>query len=256
VVGEPARHRGSDLGYAQPVEQARQLRARGALDRVHKVARGCLGEPLELDEPVGAQLEDVGQALHHALDHELPGRLLAESFDVETGPRREVPDPAGELRRAAEPVGAEDLRPVRDEARATGRANFGHPERLAALAAFLLDPLHDLRNHVARPLHAHEVAFADVLASDFLGVVQVRPAHRHAADLHRLHERNRRDDARATDARHDAENAGDLDPWCELECERPARMVRGRAELGADRDVVQLDHTAVDLDGQVVALGL
>jgi len=44
----------------------------------------------------------------------------------------------------------------------------------------------DLRDHVARALHDHVVALADVLAVDVLLVVERRARDRHAPDLDRL----------------------------------------------------------------------
>ena len=120
----------------------------------------------------------------------------------------------------------------------------------------LLDPLDDLRDHIARALHTDEVTLPDVLPGHLLAIVQVRAADRDAADLHRLHERDRGDDSGSPHARDDAQHACHLDPRRELVGERPTGMVGGRAELGPGRDVVQLDHAPVDLDGEIVPVVL
>jgi len=53
----------------------------------------------------------------------------------------------------------------------------------------------DLRDHIAGPLHDHRVADADILAGDFIGVVQGRVHDDHSAD---------RDRGEASDRRHRA----------------------------------------------------
>ncbi len=165
-------------------------------------------------------------------------------------------DAAGELGRALEAVGADGEGAALDQRRAAGGAGIGHPPLGGALVTGLLDPLDHLRDDVAGPLDAHAVPLADVLARHLLAVVQGGAGHGHAADLDRQHDRDGGDDAGPPDRGEDREDAGDLLARRELVGEGPARMARGPAQGVAVGEVVELDHHAVDLVAEVVALGL
>ena len=61
-----------------------------------------------------------------------------------------------------------------------------HDERFLPLFARNRYPFGDGRNHVAGPLNPDRVSYAHILARDLVGVMQCRPADRHATDFHRL----------------------------------------------------------------------
>jgi len=90
----------------------------------------------------------------------------------------------------------------------------------------------NLRDHVARALHLHEVADAQILLVNQLLIVQRRELHRRAADLHRLEDRVRVERTRAPDVHLDAQEPRDRDVRRELSRDGPTRLAPAdRAEL-------------------------
>lgn len=77
------------------------------------------------------------------------------------------------------------------------RAHMRKRERARMPRALIENDAYDLRNHVARALHDHRVADADVLARDFILVVQRRVGDDDAPDRDGLQLRYRRHRARA-----------------------------------------------------------
>jgi hypothetical protein len=55
---------------------------------------------------------------------------------------------------------------------------------------------HNMRNYFARLLDNYLVAYADILAGDFIGIVQTHPRNLGAGDLDGLEFRHRRESAR------------------------------------------------------------
>ena len=164
----------------------------------------------------------------------------------------QVHQPSDQLRRAAGGVRAHLERAALDEFGSAARACCRHVHRRSAVSSFFVDPFDDVRDHVPGPLQPHEVAFPDVLAEHLRPVVQAGARDRHAAELDRREERDRSHDAGASDAPRHLVNAGDLLARRELEGEGPARVARGRAEVLARDQVVELHDHAVDLEIQLV----
>ena len=116
--------------------------------------------------------------------------------------------------------------------------------------------LHDVRDHVAGALEEHRVADADVLPLDLIHVVERRVAHRDAADRHGLELRDGREHAGASDGGKDVHDARRRLARLELPRDGPARRARDLTEPTLQREIVHLDHDAVDLVGERVALAL
>ena len=114
----------------------------------------------------------------------------------------------------------------------------------------------DARDHVAGADHGHDVADADVVVADVVLVVQRRVGDGRAADLHRLEHGVGVEHAGAADADHDVEQLRARVARAELVGDRPARVFAGGAELRLQREVVDLDHDAVDLVVERLALRL
>ena len=112
----------------------------------------------------------------------------------------------------------------------------------------------DLRDHVAGLAQDHGVAGADVLAPHLVGVVQRRALDRGAGDLGRLHHPERRDPAGAAGVGADLEELGVDLLGRVLVGDRPARRPARRPQPALQADVVDLDHDAVDLVLDVVAV--
>ena len=103
-----------------------------------------------------------------------------------------------------------------------------------------------LRDDVSGPLHDHVVALADVLEPHLLLVVQRGDAHLRAADDHRLQHRERCEHAGAAHRHLDLPQPRHRLFRRKLVRRRPARFAAHRAQLALEREVVHLDHHAVD----------
>ena len=251
--GEFPRHRHPDFGDAETVDEAGEFRRSRGVDRPDEVRGGLLCEAFQFHQLRRLESEQLRDVADHSLPDEEVGGLFSQSFDVESMPRPEVLNPPGQLRGAGEQVGAERVRAAGLQDSPARGTLVGHDPGFRALAARLLDPLQDLWNHIARPLHPHPISLSNVLASDLFPVVQVRAAHCHAAQFHRAHEGDGSHDAGPPHAGEDVKEPGDLLPRRELEGERPAGVVRGLADFVARGDVVEFDDDAVDLVLEVVA---
>ncbi len=119
--------------------------------------------------------------------------------------------------------------------------------------ALLQHGRHDLGDDLAGAAHDHGVAFAHVLAVQLVLVVQRREGDRRATDEDRIQHRERRDLAGAAGVDRDARDARRALLGGKLVGDRPARRAAGRAQLVAQRELVDLHHGAVDLVRQIVA---
>src|SRR5262249_30092457 len=167
----------------------------------------------------------------------------------------EVVEAADELRRAAQ-VGAAGHRFVGLAVHrcAADGAGPGHLPGRAALGARLEDDADDLRDDVAGAAQEDAVAFAHVLAAHFFLVVQRGARDGDAADVDRLEEGDGRERAGAAGGALEVLAGGRLFFRRELPGDGPARRARDGAQAAALVFAVDLDHAAIDLVGQVVAL--
>ena len=101
--------------------------------------------------------------------------------------------PLHPLRRADQPARAAAHRLARraDGVAATGRANVGKHERRRSIRPTIHHYRNDLRDHVAGALQNDGVTDADILARDFVLIVQRRPRDQDAAHIHRFQFGNR-----------------------------------------------------------------
>src|SRR5205823_11626744 len=83
--------------------------------------------------------------------------------------------------------------------RATFRTLLGHHERTRVRRPLFEVNAHDFRYDVAGAAHGHRIADANVLAPDFVFIVQRRVRDSDAADEHRLQLRDRCDGAGTSD---------------------------------------------------------
>ncbi len=111
---------------------------------------------------------------------------------------------------------------------------------------------HDLGDHVARPLHDHGIALADVLAVDVLLVVQRRQRHRHPTDHHRLEHRKRVERPGAAHVDDDRTQRRGRRGRRKLVGDRPARVAADHTQPCLLRERGDLHHRPVDV---VVELG-
>ena len=226
-----------------------------SISRDH-VGRRLLAHPLERGQLLGGQRVDVGGVLDQARRHRLIDQRLAEPLDVHRAARGEVLEAAAQPRRTARVLAAPDRFLF---ASCSGVSQIGQVVGIthgcgssapvgrrcgSDITTFgMTSPAFSIRTIVAG---------ADVLARDFLRVVQRRPRDRRAGQEHRLEHGVRRHRAGAADVDADLEQLRRRLLRRELVGEGPARKLRRRAGLLAPRDVVQLDDDAVGLERQVV----
>ena len=130
---------------------------------------------------------------------------------------------------------------------ATDRAGLGEDVGLRAGGALVRQDGDDLRNHIAGALDDHGVAGADVLAGDFVFVVQRGACHQHPADIDRQQFGDGRERAGAPDLDVDRLQHCDSLFGGEFPGDRPARSAADEAEAFLQREIVDLIHYAIDI---------
>ncbi len=188
---------------------------------------------------------------------ELAHRAFAQPLDVESGARGEVDQPLLDLRAAGEPAGAAPHRLARiaHGGAAANRAMVGKDVGQGFRRSALRHRSQDLRNDVARALQHHGVANANILAGDFVLVVQRGPRHKHAADIDRLQRRDRRQRAGTADLDQNVLQNRRRLLGGKLPGDGPARFAAGETKSGLQRQVIDLVHHAIDVVRQRRALG-
>ena len=166
--------------------------------------------------------------------------------------RGEVLEAAPQPRRARGVLAApDDFVLVADERAAARAARRRHHPRLRVRRPQAEDRRDDARDDVAGLLDHDRVPFAEILAREVLGVVQRRHRDRRAGDEHRLEDGVRRVGAGAADVDFDLQQLRVRLLRGELERRRPARELRRRPQLLAQREVVDLDDDAVGVELEV-----
>ena len=139
----------------------------------------------------------------------------------------------------------------RAERAAARAARRRHHPGLRVRRAQAEDRRDDARDDVARLLDDDRVPFAEILARDVLGVVQRRHRDRRSGDEHRLEHGVGRVRAGPPDVDFDLQQLRVRLLRRELERRRPARELRRRPQLLAQREVVDLDDDAVGVELEV-----
>ena len=257
VRGEVAARDLADALDADREQHAARTGARASLDRADEVGGRGLPDALELHQPLGRQLVDVGRRPHEARSWSCADLLLPEAVDVHRAAR----DPVAEqlpLALRAQAVGAAG------EDGALGLDRRGVAGRAAAPAA----PAARRRSARSSACGAGETTCGMTsparrtitssptrmsLRAQVLLVVQRRLAHGDAADVDRLQHRERVQVAELADVPLDPEQRRDRGRRRELPGDRPARVAADDAEAALHLELVDLDHDAVDLEVQRAA---
>ncbi len=114
------------------------------------------------------------------------------------------------------------------------------------------DRPHDLGDHLARADDLDPVADPDVLGGDQIFVVQRRPGHGDAGDLHRLQHRVGIERAGAAHVDRDVEQLRLGHLGRELPGDGPARLASAdHAQLGVERESIDLHHHAIGLEVEI-----
>ena len=134
--------------------------------------------------------------------------------------------------------------------RPTNRAALRHDELSLVSISPLGDDLNYLGDHIASALHDDSVADANVLAPNFILVVERSPADDDTADINGLEHGQRRQCARAADIDDDVVDAGSLLRCRELVGRGPARFPRNETQFLLLAEVVDFDNDPVDFERQ------
>ncbi len=171
---------------------------------------------------------------------------------------REVFELLQPLRRAEtlDAVGAvgDGLAFLAEQWRVTEGARGGRRVGLLRAVTQLHQRLGDAGDHVAVALHHHRVADAQIFAGDLVEVEERGGLHHHAADGHGRQARVGDHRAGAADIDEDLQQLRVGFDGGEFVGDGPARVARHHAELLLLPAVVDLDHRAVNVEGDAEAL--
>src|SRR5712692_10047173 len=145
-----------------------------------------------------------------------------------------------------------DLAILVHNSRAAFRTMRRHLELFRAWSRFLGDPNH-VWNYVASALDQHGIVRAEILAADFIEVVQRGISDRHARKLHRAEFRNRRQRSNPAYLHLDSFDHRFSLLRFELVRDGPARRARDLAELLLERIRVYLSDHAVSFVVETMA---
>ena len=224
-------------------------------------ARVFVGAEIERGEFRPGDVPEIERRADHAALHKFVGHGVAEAFDVEHLARCEVPELRRRARRAREVIAA-----PRHKA-------LPLLHRPAARRTFPSDVRHEVERHrIRRPPRQHHfhhrgndlagffdddgIAHADVLALDFLLIVQRGARHGAAGKKDRLQLRHRCQDARAPHLHSDRMELRLRALGFVLISHRPARRLRGTAHRLLRRHARHLHHRAVRFVRQRAAHGV
>ena len=256
-----AKHRGharADVADRQGVQQPGQAAILARFDAFQQIVGRFAAHPLQIQQPILVVFQPVEIAVvaNELVADQLIDQLVAQPFDVHRVAAGEIAEPLLHLGRAFDVRAADiDAAFVLDELRAALGA-LRSERRTAAIPAILrpqmLFDADDVRNDFAGLLDHDRIAGPNVLALDFVGIVQTGAADRRAGQFDRLqigHGRNRAGLAHL--------NANGVQPrgglvLLELVGDDPAGAFRRAAEPLALVETVDLQHQPVDLEIQLV----
>ena len=236
---------GADFRHAQ----RRQHRAEGplpaAFDPLLQQRHLAGSEPVPFQQGVHVEDEYVVHVRQHPGVDQLVEGFRSEMVDVHLPARGEEADAPAHLRAAAL-VAAEVMRPAQLQRGAAFRTALRQAPGGVALLVLVQHPLHR-RNHVPPLRHRHPIADRELQGIDVVLVVQRDVGHGGAGDRHRRDARDRRDASGAPHLDVDLPYLGLPLRRVELERQGPARVMSGYPQVSARRQLVDLDHQAVDL---------
>ncbi len=249
------RGRLAHIAYAERVQKSRQRRALGTQNGGLQFLRGLIAHALERRELLLLQVEQIRGCSHPIAIHQLFDELVAQSLDVQGAARGKMLDFLLALRRAYSSSGAprDRLIGLAHHRRSAHRAHAGQRHQRRARNPALGQHAHHFRNDIAGATNDHRIAHSDVLAGQFVHVVQGCIADGDAADEHRFEPRHRGQRARAAHLKFDVAHRGESLFGGEFVRDRPARRPRNESQLPLQIEIVDLVDHAVDLVRQLRA---
>ena len=204
-------------------------------------------------ERIEIELVEIGDVFDQFLFEQLNDDLFAEAVDIHRVAAGKMQQRFAAARRARDIDAAiGDLLFVLVDARAANRALLRHFE-FDFFRAVLHDA-EDVRDDFACAFDEHRVARVDVEAADFVEIVERRFGNGDAADVDRLEDCERRENARAADADENLPYERGFLARGIFISDRPARGFRRVAQLVLERDFVDFHDDAVDFIRQLFAL--
>ena len=229
------RRHGAHAGNAQRAQPAGERQAAGALEPGEHAAGVFLAEAprflvraeVQVGELVERQIKEIQRGVDQPAAHQRLGDRLAQRFHIQILAAAEVGRAHHGLRRAGEIRAAPSdlpflLRDRRAAARADAADGLIEAVGAAPLGAVLREHLHDSWDDLAGFLHEQRVADADVLALDFILIVQGCAGDDRPGQRHRIQLGHRRQHSRAPHLNGDGPEARGLLLGQKLEGGRPA----------------------------------
>ena len=243
------------------MQPARKRELAGAFDGFQQLPRVLLAKDarlrvraeIECGKLAQLQLKDIQRLLHKAALHKFVRNDSAKRVEVERAALREILEAAGllsgALRILANPNRKLRISSHGTSASRTAAANMRQEvKRLGIGRALLRNDAYHRGNYLAGFLNDDRISNADILAANFILVMQRGAGDRASAKKNRLELRDGSEHARAADL-----NCNIAQPRCCLlrrvfPGPRPFRRARVIADTLAQLNVVELDHGAVCLD--------
>ena len=243
----------ADVRNAERVDCAPELALLSLLEAGHHVVDGLVLEAFQ-HAPLGwRDGEGIDRDIDEFAVHELFSHGVAEAVDIEALLAGEVYE-ATDLhiaRRSAELVGG--FLAIAGGVEAEFLEACFEVERLRVGGALLEYDAEDLRDDLAGLLDADGVAFTDILAGDFVGVVQRRARDGRAGQQDGVEFGDGRDGTGAADLHADLAEDGLGLVGRELERHGPVGELARRTGASLVFEAVDLHHRAVGREGKVAA---
>ena len=241
---------------AQAKEKLCEASAFAVGDSGHQVLRTLLTHPLDLLDVFHFQLIEIGGVIHQTVGQEAIHHRRTKAFDIHGVAGGEV-DQFFSHHAAALGIGAAEscLPFYAGYLTAANRAGLWHFERLLRAISFVFQDFGDFRDDFPGLVNPHVVAFANVFFADEVQVVQRRPLHRGAGEVHRRQIGRWCQDAGAAHGDHDPLDASLRFFRRILVGHGPLGILHSSAQAILLREVIHLDDHAIGIIAQVMALG-
>ena len=260
-------HFGSLFSYirnAQCINKTRQGRTLAVGNGLQQVFARQLGEAFEIDDLLELQGIEVCRRTHQPLVDQLFDALFAQAFNIHCPARDKMNDRLFKLGTTRQPADTAIHRAFADgfatlaaldqlrafDMGAAHRAVFRNLHRAGIFRAALEHHLNDLRDDIASTANNHGVANHQPQPRHFIHVVQGGIGHGDTRHLDRLETRHRGYRTGAPDLKLHIQQLGQLFHRRKLVGDGPARLPRPKAQLALRRQVVDLEHHAIDFIGQ------
>src|SRR5260221_7889775 len=200
-----------------------------------------------------AQAEDVARSLQQAMLVKRLDMFVAEAIDIESAARDKMLQPFDSLGSTDQSAGAApgDLGFLADGMATADWANLGKNVGRCAMRPVCIDHFNNLRNDIASPLYHHLVADPDILAGDFVFIMQGGACDHDTTDGDRFEIGNRRQDAGTPHLDDDVVERGDGALGGKFVRDGPARCPANEAKAGLPIAAINLVDGPVDIIGKI-----